>query len=72
MTKEEALELFAEVVDCEVTELTDETVLDDLEGWDSVSKLGFIAMSRRAGKKISSDQLRGFTTVADVVAALAD
>lgn len=44
MTNEKKLELIAEILDVEKETLTPETKLSDLEEWDSIALISFMAM----------------------------
>lgn len=60
--------LLEEVMDLEEGMLTEETVLDDLAEWDSMSKLSFIVMMEdEFGKKVNAEQVRNFKTVQDML-----
>lgn len=55
-------------MDLEEGMLTEETVLDDLAEWDSMSKLSFIVMMEdEFGKKVNAEQVRNFKTVQDML-----
>ena len=54
------------LLECEQT-LTKDSVLSSLEEWDSLSRVGFIAMANVAyGKKITSVDLTTAKTVEDL------
>ena len=44
MTDEKKIALIADVMEVDETELTSQTVLSDLDAWDSIAVLSFIAM----------------------------
>ena len=44
MTDEKKIALIADVMEVDATELTPQTVLSDLDAWDSIAVLSFIAM----------------------------
>ena len=68
MSIEEKIELFAEVLDCDVDCIEESTVLEDIEEWDSVSILSFIAMmDEKFSKTISGDVIKSFVTVSDAL-----
>ena len=63
----ELLEMLAEVMDLEEGTLTADTVLADLEEWDSLSKLSLMAEAKKKyGKRISADEMAGFITAKDI------
>lgn len=66
LTMEQFLEKMADILDCE-QEVTMETVLADLEEWDSLSLVSFMAMANAAyGKKVSPADVRMAKTIADL------
>ena len=68
MTQEEKIALIAEILDCEEEAITPETVLSDLEEWDSVAILSFIAMmDERFDKSMKGSEIRQFVTVKDAL-----
>ena len=68
MTIAEKLELLAETFDVEVDEISEDTVLEELDNWDSMTKLSLIVMfDDECGKKITSDEIKGFKTVKDIM-----
>lgn len=63
----ELLEMLEEVMDLEEGTLTFDTVLAELEEWDSLSKLSLMAEAKKNyGKRISVDEMAGFITAKDV------
>lgn len=72
MTEEKFLEQLTDLMDTE-TELTMATDLQDIEEWDSLSFVSFIAFANaEAGKKLTADQIRGAETVGDLYRLLQD
>ena len=68
MSDEKKLELLAEVFDCEVNDLSTEMLVEELENWDSMTKLSLIVMmDDECGKTLSSDQIKGFKTLGDIM-----
>ncbi len=68
MTNEKKLELLAETMDLEAEDITADKVLSDIEEWDSVSAISFIAMlDDEFGKTISAGDLKRCKTVADLM-----
>lgn len=60
------IEELTETIDTE-DKLTMDTVLADLEDWDSLSFVSFISMANASyGKKVAADQVREAVTVADL------
>ena len=71
MTSEQKIKLLEEILDLEEDSLNAETVLKDLEEWDSVAFLSFIAMmDDEFGKNIKGSVVREQKTVADLMALM--
>ena len=69
MTDEKKLELLADTFDCDVEDLSADMVLEELENWDSMTKLSLIVlMDDECGKTLTSDKIKTFKTVGDVMA----
>lgn len=69
MKLQEKLALIEEVMDTEEGELTPETVLDEVEGWNSIAALSLIVMlDENFGKTITGAQIRELSTVSDILA----
>lgn len=68
MTTEEKLHLLEDVFELDENTLTPETVLNDLEEYDSMSKLSIIVMmDDEFDKKLTGEQIRHFETVQDIL-----
>ena len=69
MTNEERIELLAdEVFDVDVTEVTPETVLDESDFWDSMSKLSLISVIDSNFKKtLKGEDIKNLKTVQDIL-----
>ena len=68
MTNEEKIELIADVMDLDASEITPETKLADLDSWDSVALLSFIAMmDEKFNKAIKGAEIRAFVTIQDAM-----
>jgi len=71
MTEKEKLAKLEEMLEVELGTLTPETVLADLEEWDSIAVISFIAlMDDEFEKTIKSSQIKEFQTIADVLAVM--
>ena len=72
MTNEEKIELLAdEVFDVEVADITPETVLDESDFWDSMSKLSLISVIDSNFKKtLKGEDIKKFKTVQDILNAM--
>lgn len=66
MTENAFIEKMVDLMDTE-DELTMDTKLMDLEEWDSLSFVSFIAFANaQAGKKLTPDMVRSAKTVSDL------
>lgn len=71
MTNKEKLELLAEALEMDSTDLKPEMKLDEMEEWDSMAKLGMIVLFEdECGKKITRDEIFGFKYVSDILMAM--
>ena len=67
MTIEKKLELLADILDMDASELTPETELASLD-WDSVTALSYIAMvDEEFGKEVKGARIRSFVTIQDAL-----
>ena len=63
---EQFIEKMADMLDAE-EEITMDTVLDELDEWDSLSFVSFLAMANAAyGKKLNATDVKNAETVADL------
>lgn len=68
MTKEQKIKMIEEILDLEEGTLTEETVLRDLEDWDSVAVISFIALlDDEFNKIVKGTVIREQKTVADLM-----
>lgn len=66
MDVQEKIALIAEVLGADNISAT--TKLADLENWDSMGKLSLIVLcDDEFGKKLTSDEMKGFATVQDIL-----
>ncbi len=66
MDKKDFLEKLQDVLQTE-TELTFDTVLDDLEEWDSLSKMAATAfLDKNFGIRMTLTEIKAFKTVGDI------
>lgn len=62
------IELLADLFEVEPSALTAETVLTDLDEWNSMSKLSLIVlMDDEFNKKLTGEQIREFVTIGDIL-----
>ena len=72
MTKNDFLKKLVDLMDTE-EELTMDTTLENIEEWDSLSFVSFIAFANtQAGKKITPDVVRSAKTVGELYQLLED
>lgn len=67
MNLKEKLEFLEEIMDVDEETLTEDTVLEEVEEWDSLSTLSLMAeMKKRYGIKLDTELIKEFQTVADI------
>ena len=65
----EKLALIEEALDTQEGALAPETVLDEVESWDSIAALSLIAMmDDNFGKTLSGSEIKALKTVGDILA----
>lgn len=68
MTIEEKIALFEDMLELDNGSLKPETVLADIDEYDSMAKLSLIVlMDDECGKKLTGEQIREFKTVQDIL-----
>lgn len=68
MELKEKLALIEEALDTEEGVLTPETILDEVDSWDSIAALSLIAMmDDNFGKTLSGAELKELVTVGDIL-----
>ncbi len=68
MDKDKKLALLEELFELDSGELTEDTVLEDLATWDSMTRLSLIVMmDDELGKELTGAQIRDFVKVADIL-----
>ncbi len=71
MLNGEKMELIAECVDMEVDELTENTILEELDTWDSVAVLSIIAIINEKFERYpNAEEIRTYKTVGDLMEAM--
>ena len=69
MNLQEKLALIEEVLDVEAGSLTQETMLADVEEWDSIAALSLIVMlDEKFEKTVSGAQIKALESVNDILA----
>ena len=68
MTEQEKIALLEETLELDEGTLTAETVLADVDEYDSMAKLSLIVMmDDEFGVKLTGDVIKGFETVGDIL-----
>ena len=68
MTNAEKIALLEETWELDEGTLKEDTVLNDVEEYDSMAKLSLIVLcDDEFGKKLPGDTIRGFVTVKDIL-----
>ena len=69
MSEKEKLALLEDMFELDEGDLSADTVLEDLDEWDSMSKLSLIVlMNDEFDKKLSGDEIMTFNTIGDILA----
>ena len=64
----EKKQLLADLFDVEIEEIQENTILDDFDAWDSMTKLSLIVMmDDEFDVKLTGDMIKGFKTVGDIL-----
>lgn len=65
MTLQEKIEFLEEIMDVE--KLSEDTILKEVEEWDSLSTLSLtVEMKKKYGKNLTTDEIKAFVTVRDI------
>jgi len=68
MTNQEKINMLEETWEVEEGTLTADTMLDDIDEYDSMAKLALIVLfDDEFGVKLTGDMIRGFSTVGDII-----
>lgn len=71
MTQEEKITLLEETLEVDEGTLTMDALLEDIEEYDSMSKLGIIVMmDDEFGVKMTGDMFKELKTVGDIIALM--
>ena len=71
MTIQEKIALIEETLELDEGTLQEDTVLADVDEYTSMAKLSLIVMmDDEFGVKLTGDMIKGFTTVADILAVM--
>lgn len=67
MSVEEKIAALEEIMDLDEGSLNEESVLDEYEEWDSLSKLSLVAFAKRKFDIVlSTEKMNAFVTVKDI------
>lgn len=71
MTEQEKLNEIADILEVEVEEINKDTILSDIETWDSVAILSFISiMNDEFNKFPNASEIRNYKTIGDLMAVM--
>lgn len=71
MTEQEKLIEIADILEVEPEEINKNSMLEDIETWDSVAILSFIAvMNDKFNKFPNAQEIRSYATVGDLMAVM--
>lgn len=73
MSLEEKIEYLEEILDVDEGTLTPDTILDDVEEWDSLSTLYLtVEMKKRYALNLTTETLKNFKTIGDICRYIPD
>lgn len=73
MTLQEKIQFLEEIMDVEEGTLEADTLLDDVEEWDSISALSLtVEMKKKYGLEVTSKILQSFKSVNDICCFIPD
>ena len=68
MTNDEKIRLLEETFELDAFSLNEDTMLDEIDKFDSMTKLSLIVIcDEEFGKKLTGEQIRDFKTVKDIL-----
>ena len=68
MTNQEKVAMLEEMMELEGGTLKEEANLSDIDEWNSLAKLSFIAlMDEKFSRKVSANEMKQFKTVGDIL-----
>lgn len=71
MTRQEKLEVIADILELEPEEIHEESVLEEFETWDSVAVLSVISViNEETGRFPHADEIKQLKTVTDLMNAI--
>lgn len=67
MTLQEKIEFLEEIMDVDAGSLTEDTILEEVEEWDSLSTLTLtVKMKQDYDMNLTTDMIKEFVTVGDI------
>ena len=71
MNESDKIKMLEELLEVDEGSLLPETLLEDVDSFDSMAKLSLIVLfDDEFGKKLTGDQIKGFSTIGDILAAM--
>ena len=68
MTEQEKIEILSDVLDLDVGDLKADMVLDEMDEWDSMTKLSLVAVfGSKFHKTLKGDEIKTFKTIKDIL-----
>lgn len=73
MTREEKMETIADILEVEMDEISEESVLEDFATWDSIAVLSVISViTEETGTFPHADEIKKYKTVSNIMSAMGD
>lgn len=73
MSLQDKIHLLEEIMDLDEGVLSDDSVLEDIDEWDSLATLALtMEIKKRYGHNLTTDMIKGFKTVNDVCQFISD
>lgn len=73
MTLQEKIEFIEEIMDADEGSLTEDTILEEVEEWDSLSTLTLtVKMKQNYDMNLTTDTIKEFVTVGDICSYIPD
>lgn len=71
MEKRAIIDLLEETLEVEEGSLGEDSILADIDEWDSLAKLSLMALAKKDfSKTLTADQIKNFVTIRDICDAL--
>lgn len=73
MTLQEKLNFLEEIMDLDEGDLSEDSVLEEIDEWDSLATLALtVEIKKRYGHNLTTDMLKSFQTVSDICQFISD